>query len=248
MVIIGACYVIFFLVTGIRWTLGLAIPVGIATAVLLMLIMYFGFFRKLLTAPHTSMILLTAGLANIVQQIIILTMGSHPKFVPAMITGSATILGVVLSRQQILTIIFAFAMAGLLSIFFKYTKMGRAIRAVTQDRDIAVLLGVNAEGMYVATMIIAGILAGMAGVLVAPIQTVTPQMGWELIMNSFTVAILAGLGGPIWGVIIAAAIVAYAELIAAFSIDPLFKEAASYLIMILTLMFRPSGLFGKGGL
>jgi branched-chain amino acid transport system permease protein len=102
--------------------------------------------------------------------------------------------------------------------------------------------------MYLVTIIIAGILAGVAGLLVAPIQTVTPEIGWEMMVTAFTVTILAGLGGPIWGVVIAAAIVAYAELITAFLIAPMLKEGAAFVIMILTLMFRPQGLFGKGRL
>lgn len=248
MIIMGACYTVFLLVTGMHWTLGFSLIGGVTAAVLLILIIYLGFIKRLLTAPHTSLILLTAGLANVMQQIVILTMGSHTKFVPTMITGSTTILGVVLSNQQVLSVIIAFSIVILLAMFLKYTKIGRAIRAVTQDRDIAVLSGINAEKMYIVTIIIAGILAGIAGVLVAPIQTVTPEMGWEMVTTAFTVTILAGLGGPIWGIIVAAGIVAYAELTTAFLIAPMLKEAAAFLIMILTLMFRPSGLFGKGGL
>jgi branched-chain amino acid transport system permease protein len=85
-------------------------------------------------------------------------------------------------------------------------------------------------------------------VLIAPIQTVTPDIGWEKMVNAFTVTILAGLGGPIWGIIVAAAIVSYAELLTAFLVAPVLKEAAAFVIMILTLMFKPSGLFGKGRL
>jgi branched-chain amino acid transport system permease protein len=62
------------------------------------------------------------------------------------------------------------------------------------------------------------------------------------------VTILAGLGGPIWGILVSAAIVSYATLLTAFFISPMMKEAAAFVIMILTLMFRPSGLFGKGRL
>jgi branched-chain amino acid transport system permease protein len=67
-----------------------------------------------------------------------------------------------------------------------------------------------------------------------------------MMVTAFTVTILAGLGGPVWGIVIAAAIVAYAELITAFLISPMLKEGAAFVIMILTLMFRPQGLFGKG--
>jgi branched-chain amino acid transport system permease protein len=246
MIIMSACYLTFLLLTGLNWwSLGLSLIGGIIGTVLLTLIIYLGFIKKLLTAPHTSMLLLTAGLANILQQIIILTVGPHTKSIPSMITGSSTILSVVLSNQQILSASIAFGLVGLLVLFLQKTKMGRAIRGVTQDRDTASMCGINAEEMYVVTIIIAGILAGVAGLLVAPIQTVTPEIGWEMMVTAFAVTILAGLGGPIWGVIVAAAIVAYAELITAFLIAPMLKEGAAFVIMILTLMFKPSGLFGK---
>jgi branched-chain amino acid transport system permease protein len=64
-------------------------------------------------------------------------------------------------------------------------------------------------------------------------------------VTAFSVTVLAGLGGPIWGVVVSAAIVSYAELLTAFFIAPMLKEAAAFTILILTLMFKPSGLFGK---
>jgi branched-chain amino acid transport system permease protein len=248
MIIMSACYVAFLLVTGLNWSLGLSLIGGVIGSVLLILIIYLGFIKKLLSAPHTSMLLLTAGLANAIQQIVILTVGPQNKFVPTMITGGTTIFSVVLSNQQILSVIVAFALVVLLVLFFQRTRMGRAIRAVTQDRSTASLSGINAEEMYLVTIMIAGVLAGVAGLLIAPIQTVTPEIGWEMMVTAFTVTILAGLGGPIWGVVVASAIVAYAEIITAFLIAPTLKEGAAFVIMILTLMFRPQGLFGKGRL
>jgi branched-chain amino acid transport system permease protein len=248
MIIMGACYVAFLLVTSLNWALGFSLVGGILGSVLLILVIYLGFIKKLLTAPHTSMLLLTAGLANVMQQVVILTVGPDTKFVPTMITGGRTVFSVVLSNQQILSVIVAFGLVILLALFFQRTRMGRAIRAVTQDRDTAALSGINAEEMYLVTILIAGGLAGVAGILVAPIQSVTPEIGWEMMVTAFTVTILAGLGGPIWGVVVAAAVVAYAELVTAFLISPMLKEGAAFVIMILTLMFRPSGLFGKGRL
>jgi branched-chain amino acid transport system permease protein len=245
MIIMSACYITFLLVGSMNF--GIGILGGILGTILLLLIIYLGFIKKLLTAPQTSMLLVTAGLANIIQQIIILTVGPHSKSIPSMITGSTAVFSVVLSNQQILSAGIAFILIVMLVLFLQKTKMGQAIKAVTQDRNTAAMCGVNAEKMYLVTIIISGALAGVAGLLVAPIQIVTPEIGWELMVTAFAVTILAGLGGPIWGVLVAAAIVTYAELLTAFLISPALKEAAAFLIMILTLMFRPSGLFGKAG-
>ncbi len=248
MVIMSACYLVFLMVTGLKWALGASIAAGIASTALLLLIIYLGFIRKLLRAPHSSQLLLTAGLANVIQQVVILTVGPHTKFVPSIIKGSSNILGVVIPNQAILSVVAAFSLVALLVLFLQRTKMGRAIRAVTQDSETASISGINSEEIYLITIIITGALAGIAGVLVAPLQIVVPDIGWELMVAAFTVTILAGLGGPIWGTLVSAAIVSYATLLTAFLIAPTLKEAAAFVIMILTLMFRPSGLFGKGRL
>jgi len=245
MIIISACYVVFMFVNSMHWPLWTGIILGIMAAMLLISIIYLGFIRKMLRGPHTSMILLTAGLAMVIQQIIILLVGPQTKFVPSMIRGSSTIFHVVLSNQQILSVAVAFSLILLLALFLQYGKFGRAIRAVSQDRETAVMSGIDAEKVMLVTMIIAGMLAGTAGVLVAPLETLIPELGWQTMVTAFTVTVLAGLGGPIWGLVAAAAIVAYSELLTAFFISPRLKEAAAFVILFLTLMFRPSGLFGK---
>jgi branched-chain amino acid transport system permease protein len=239
---------VFLMITGLQWGLAGSIVGGIFATALLLLIIYLGFVRRLLTAPHVSQLLLTAGLANVIQQAIILTIGPHTKFVPSIIDGSSNVLGVIIPNQAILSVIASFALVALLVLFLRQTMLGRAIRAVTQDRETASLSGVNSERAYWITIVITGALAGIAGVLVAPLQTVTPEIGWELMVTAFTVTILAGLGGPVWGIVVSAAIVSYATLLTAFLISPMMKEAAAFVIMILTLMFKPSGLFGKGRL
>jgi len=245
MIIVGGCYAVYVLAAMVKLPLAVSVVGGILSTVLILLIIYLCFIKRLFSAPHSSMLLVTAGLAMIMEQIIILTVGPDTKFVPSMVTGSSKILGVGVSNQGLLTVCIAFSVIALLMLFLKHTKEGRAIRATSQDRDVAVMSGINIEEIYWMAVIIAGMLAGIAGVLVAPIQTLTPKAGWEMMITAFTATILGGLGGPIWGVVLAAAIVAFIELFTAFMIGPAIKEAAAFLILILTLMFKPSGLFGK---
>jgi branched-chain amino acid transport system permease protein len=133
----------------------------------------------------------------------------------------------------------------MLWLFLQRTKMGRAIRAVAQDRDMAAVSGINVEKVFGVTIAISSMMAAMAGVLIAPLQTVTPEIGWGMLGPAFTVTILGGIGS-VWGMAVAGVIVAYLELITAFLVSPVMKEAAVFTILALTLMFRPSGLFGKG--
>ena len=162
-----------------------------------------------------------------------------------MVKGSVSIIGVEVSYQQVLSMVIAFVLISLLWVFLQRSKTGRAIRAVAQDRDVAAILGINVEKIFTITMAISAILAAMAGVLIAPIQAVTPEIGWGMMASAFTVTILGGIGS-VWGMAIAGAVVAYVELFTAFLVSPVLKEAAVFTIMALTLIFKPSGLFGKG--
>lgn len=245
MIILIAMYATFEFTAGVKLGLVASMTGGILTAIVLLTIIYLGFIRKMLTAPHTSMLLLTAGIANVIQQLIILLVGPNTKYVPSIVLGSSKVLGVVVSNQQIIAVVVAFSLVGLLAVFLQTSKTGRAIRAVTQNKDVAALHGVNPASVYIYTVIISGFLAGVAGILVAPIQSVMPEMGWSMMVTAFTVTILSGLGAPLWGIVIAAAMVAYAELLTAFFVSSMLSEAAAFLIMIFTLMFKPSGLFGR---
>jgi branched-chain amino acid transport system permease protein len=245
MVIMAASYVVFLLVSNMQLSLAISMLSGIIAAVLVLIIIYLIFIKRMLKAPHTSMLLLTIGLAMMLQQVIILVAGTQTRYVPSIISGSRPIWGVVLSNQQILSVVVAFALVLLLGSFLKWGRHGRAIRAVSQDREMAAASGVSPNVIFILTVVISGTLAGIAGVLVSPIEVVTPEAGWGFMVTAFSVTVLAGLGGPIWGIVVSAAIVSYAELLTAFFIAPMLKEAAAFTILILTLMFRPSGLFGK---
>jgi branched-chain amino acid transport system permease protein len=245
MTIISACYVVFMLVSATNFPLWLSLAAGILASVVMILLIYVVFMKRMLNTPHTSMLLLTAGLAMAIQQAIILLAGPQTKFVPQMVAGSVTLLGVVVSWQQVLSVCTVFVITLAMGIFLQKGKTGRAIRAVSQESDVATLSGVNPEAVFLVTVMITGILAGVAGVLIAPLETLIPELGWETMVTAFTITVLAGLGGPVWGVVVSAGIVAYSELLTSYHILPELKEASAFIILILTLMFKPSGLFGR---
>ena len=244
MLIMVACYVVYVLVANCNLPLGVSIFAGVVIIALLGILLYAAFMKRL-RGSINALVLLTGGLAMMMEQAIIITVGPHSKFVPSLVKGSLSIIGVEVSYQQVLSMVIAFILITFLWLFLQRSRIGRAIRAVAQDRDVAAILGINVEQIFTITMAISAILAAMAGVLIAPIQAVTPEIGWGMMGSAFAVTILGGIGS-VWGMAIAGAIVAYIELITAFVISPVLKEAAVFTIMALTLIFKPSGLFGKG--
>src|SRR5262249_58080089 len=109
---------------------------------------------------------------------------------------------------------------------------------------MAALMGISVERVYLSAMVISTGLAAAAGALVAPFLTVNPEMGWSPLLVAFTIVVLGGLGS-LWGTIVAAFVISYAEMLTAFLISPQLREAVTFVIMIGTLMVRPHGLFGK---
>jgi len=143
-------------------------------------------------------------------------------------------------------IVLAAATAVALGAFLRRTMLGRAIRAVAQDRQAAILIGVNAEQIYMITFGAGAALAGLAGCLPAPIYTLSPQIGTNFILPAFAVVVLGGLGSVL-GAYVGGFIVGMTEALAGYYLDPALKHAVLFAVFILVLIVRPSGLFGQPG-
>ena len=126
------------------------------------------------------------------------------------------------------------------------TMMGKAIRAVTQDKRAARVMGINVEKTFLFTFGIGAALAGMAGALLTPIYSITPGVGGNFILAAFAVVVLGGLGS-VWGAYIGGLIVGVVEAFAGYYIDPSLKNAIWFIIFLVVLIVRPAGLMGQVG-
>jgi len=133
-----------------------------------------------------------------------------------------------------------------LHVFLRQTMMGKAIRAVTQDKRAARVMGINVEKTFLITFGIGAALAGMAGALLTPIYSITPGVGGNFIMAAFAVVVLGGLGS-VWGAYFGGLIVGVVEAFAGYYIDPALKSAVWFLIFLVVLIVRPAGLMGQVG-
>jgi branched-chain amino acid transport system permease protein len=124
------------------------------------------------------------------------------------------------------------------------TRLGKAMRATFQDSDTAALMGVNVKGIYTATFAIGSALAAAAGALLGPVFVVTPTMGDLAALKAFAIVILGGLGS-VTGATIGGFILAFAEELGAGYISSGYRDAMGFLIIILVLLIRPTGLFAR---
>jgi len=129
-------------------------------------------------------------------------------------------------------------------IMINKTKLGKAMRATFQDCDTAALMGVNINGIYTATFAIGSGLAAAAGALLGPVFLAVPTMGDLAALKSFAIVILGGLGS-ITGAAIGGFILAFAEELGAGYLSSGYRDAIGFLIIILVLMFKPTGLFSR---
>jgi len=151
-----------------------------------------------------------------------------------------------LSLARVLVLIAAILIAAGLNLVLMRTLIGKAIRAVAQDRQAARMMGINVERTYILTFGIGAALAGLAGALLTPIYALSPQIGGNFILAAFAVVVLGGLGS-VTGAFIGGMIVGVIEAFAGYYIDPALKQAVWFLIFIVVLIMRPQGLMGQAG-
>jgi branched-chain amino acid transport system permease protein len=146
------------------------------------------------------------------------------------------------------TRVFVFAVAAVLivgaQLVVQRTRLGKAMRATFQDRDTAALMGVNINAIYTATFALGSGLAAAAGALLGPVFVVTPTMGNLAALKAFAIVILGGLGN-IKGATIGGFILAFVEEIGAGYVSSGYRDAMGFLLIIVVLLFKPTGLFTR---
>ncbi|MDO9526978.1 MAG: branched-chain amino acid ABC transporter permease [Gemmobacter sp.] len=209
-------------------------------------VVYWVILRPLQGQPMMQ-VFATFGLLMIIENSVLAATGGTAYSVNSALTGFSVAIGPVqigLPRMLVLTAATAVTLA--LGWYLKATMHGKAIRAVAQDRNAARLMGVDVERIYMVSFGIGAALAGLAGCLLSPLYTMSPQIGMNFIMPAFAVVVLGGLGS-VKGAYVGGLIVGLTEALAGYYLDPALKQAVLFLMFIVVLVVRPSGLFGTAG-
>ena len=202
--------------------------------------------RRFYKADPTLSLLLTFGLAMVAEQALRMIYGAPPLSweIPQALRGQFVVGDFFYPKYRTLLICVAAGCVIGLWFLLQRTPFGRVVRAGVQNPEMVGALGISLEP-YMAAVAFIGIgLAGLAGVMLAPIFAVHPAMGQEIITSAFVVVVIGGLGS-FWGVVIAAVIVGMAKGAVTAMGYPQYSEAAIYLLMLLVLLVRPRGLLGE---
>lgn len=193
-------------------------------------------------ATSTTLMIISIGLALFIRNGIILIWGGSNREYNVPVTRARDILGIKVPHNQL--VVMGLAVLAILALHYllQNTKIGKAMRAVADDIDLARVSGINVERVVIWTWVIAGSLTALGGSMYGLITAVRPNMGWFLILPMFASVILGGIGNP-YGAIAAALIIGITQEVSTPLLGSQYKQGVALLIMILVLLVRPKGLF-----
>ncbi|HUL23796.1 MAG TPA: branched-chain amino acid ABC transporter permease [Thermodesulfobacteriota bacterium] len=209
------------------------------------------FFRRLQEAQPLKIVIATIGFSIILKIIMKIVWGTDPIAYPPLISEKTfSFFGVGIVPQTLVILWVALFLMIVLQVFFLYTKSGRGLRAFSQDRYAARLMGIRIGWSISLTYFISGILAGIAGMLIGPVFFISSTMGTHLGLKSFVAAVIGGLGN-IPGTIAGGLFLGVVENYSSGFISSNYKNGIALSFLVLVLLFRPQGLlsgFQKGKL
>ncbi len=191
--------------------------------------------------PVAVTLIISYGFVFILEQLTLLIFGGAPRCIPNPLPYEVGLFGGKYPIYRIFAAAFSLAVIGALLAFLGKTKLGLWIRATNQDHDTASAMGVPVPTVYMFTFILGSILAALGGTLVAPMTSITHNMGAEIIIDSFIVVIVAGFGS-IPGTIVAALILSLTTGFFSVIMDPVLAKGISLAVMIGILYLKPEGI------
>ena len=200
-------------------------------------------FRPLYGRNHIFYLLLTFGLGLILREVARLIWGGDFKTMEPPVGGSVQFLDLYYPLYRLVVLCFSAGIMLAIWLFMSRSRTGAMIRAASEDREMLAATGVDVNSLFGIVFAVGAGLAALSGVLLAPIFSIYPYMGMDLILFSFIVVIVGGLGS-IRGAVVAGILIGEYISVSALWISPVYSEATVFLFLIVILVLRPEGLFG----
>jgi branched-chain amino acid transport system permease protein len=204
--------------------------------------MYLVVIRRIVDAPELMSLLLTFGLSILAINLGVLAWSGEMRLV-SYLSGSFDLGGVLISKNRLVAGLVAVAISLGMYVFLQRTRWGQAIRAVAYDREIAQQCGIDSGRVYIMVFGLGTVLAAAAGGLASTIFAFNPLVGQQFILKAFAVTVLGGMGN-FAGALIAGMILGVVEQLVSFFVDSQIASAVAFVVIILTLLFRPQGILG----
>jgi len=230
------------------WPMVIAFPISMAAVGGLAILLDRLLYRKLRQKGSGYVILAMSslGASFIIRMIILIIWGSDYLFYrPGLLRPALELpLGVKIRPDQILILFIVFTLVGLLHIFLNQTKLGKAMRATADNMELALVSGIDTEKIIIWTWGIGGGLAAAGGILYGIDVQLHAAMGWNFLIPLFAATILGSIGN-MYGALIGGLIIGVVQQVSTAFLLPTYKPAVAFMVMIVILLIRPKGIFGR---
>ena len=240
-----AAFSMVVLCIDLGWPYWLGIILTLIAMLLFGALFNLGVYYPLRHRSFLPVIISTIGASILLENGVLAAYGPRPQSLPGVFASQGFSIGPVFFDSQYLTILAVTVVAVALQyLFFERTLLGKKLQAVSQDKEMASLLGIPVALMIMLTFVYSATLGGLAGILVAPILFVSVQMGASIALKAFAASIIGGFG-DVTGAIVGGLALGVIETFGAAYISVPYKDGFAFLVLFVFLLFRPQGIFGE---
>jgi neutral amino acid transport system permease protein len=209
------------------------------------------FFERVMWGPMRrrgagllQLLLMSIGLAFVIRSVIQFIWGTEIRELDVNVTSSVEILGLRIGQTELMVVVVGFAVLTAIGLLLRFSLLGKQMRAVADDLELAETAGIDTRRVILYTWIFAGALAGLAGVLAAATTNIKPELGFELLLPLFAAVVLGGIGDA-FGALAAGVVLGLVIEWSTLFIEARWKVAVGFAVLVLVLIVRPQGIFGK---
>lgn len=240
-------YVTYVICIGLKVNPYIILPVVILVMFLLGYLIQRYIMNLIINSPGHNQLLLTLGMSIVLQNLILLIFSATPRTVSVPALEKALSIGsITVNKPKLAAFVIVVIVSVLIYLLLYKTDIGKAIRATSMMRNGATLMGINVNRINAVAFGVGVACAGLAGALLTPIQYMSPTSGDSYQLTCFVIAVFGGLGN-IGGAIVAGLIIGVVQSLSSLILGGSWSDMIIYLIFVLTLLFKPTGLFGGKG-
>ena len=227
------------------WPPAAAIVAAVAAGAILGLAFQRVAFAPVRTRPPLTFIVVSIGMSILLRNAALVLWGPDPVAPPDLLSGRMLRVGdTAVSAHQVLIIAMTLVVFAVQALFFSHTRIGRRLQATAEDGETARLMGIDVDRMIALTFAFSSALAALAGVLVAPVIFVSPDLGLFLILKAFIALVIGGFGS-IPGTLVGGVLLGVLEVLTSAYVSSVYKDVVAFLLLVAMLLVLPQGLFGE---
>jgi branched-chain amino acid transport system permease protein len=208
---------------------------------------YWLIIKAAVDKPHLVVVFATMGLSILMQNLALVFMTADLRDVPPLFGGTPFRIGAVYFRAELLLgFLISVTVTAALMIFIKRSYIGKAIRATVQDRDAAMLMGINVPRIFLLTFAGGSALVGLAGCIMLPLYSTFPTVGLNFVLIAYVIVVLGGMGS-MEGALLGGICIGLVQSLSGYYIAPAYGQMFYFLLFLLVMIVRPNGLLGQRG-